>query len=225
MEVIMTNAAHESQEAQEAQSIPEVNVFMITGDIKSFSRGKTKSEMVLTTKSMDGQFSDDHIILIGPDAEIDKKFNPKAKKATVFGRMDSVEVENGRVTIFRAEKVKPTKAKSEYVNLARLVGKVARPYEFYPAAQGKRAFGNLLIKVGEYFGAATAFRYAAQKIKNVGRGAIMQVQGRIEYRDNGFVRLVVDPEETKVLKAAEKEDPFADYMGEMAPATGDEIPF
>lgn len=210
--------------AQETKEYPEVNVFMLTGDIRSMSEGDER-ELVLTTKSLDGEYEDDHTILVDLDTQIDAKFKPNAKKCTVFGKMDSVEVDGKRYTVFRAEKLLPASPKAEYINLARLVGEVARPYEFYPANDGKRAFGNLLIKVGEYFGSATAFRYAAQKIRQVTRGAIMQVQGRIEYRDNGFVRLVVDPEETKILQEAEKEDPFANYMGEMAPATGDDIPF
>lgn len=103
------------------------------------------------------------------------------------------------------------------INVAKLVGKAHRTFEFYPRIEGSGAFGSLLVTVNQTIYRGTAFGHTAHMLsRQCLIGSTVRLQGRIrtrEYTDrNGdtqrMTEIVAHPDFTKVLEVATIIDPF-----------------
>lgn len=206
------------------QSPVEVNAFALRGIVIEKDEGK----IVLRTKavSRDREYESDHTIFVGESTDVVKRIG---KYATVHGHFETISVDDSKVTVLQADKVMPAKAGDGFLNVGQFTGQLARTYEFYGSKPGKQAFGNLLVRVGEFLGFATAWNYAAQIFRDCGRGSFVTVNGRIDYRErNGAIRLAADAEHSKVISAVKPENPLAGHPTVAAAteaAAGDDIPW
>ena len=106
----------------------------------------------------------------------------------------------------------------DYVNVAQLIGEICSPYKYYPRSENKMALGILLVTVKKAAYLVKLFdAHAVAWSRFVKRGAEVKIQGMLRNRsyvdNNGdtanMLEIIADPDNCKVLKSAEDNDPFA----------------
>jgi hypothetical protein len=126
--------------------------------------------------------------------------------------------------ITRLVPVKIEAATGGDLNAAKIIGRAARPFEYFDGSRGN-PFGNLLLRVGTQFVRGVAFGFLAQRLdRSCTRDSRVQLYGRVQQReftrsDTGekasILEIVASPDQTRVLEMAKPVDAFenADELG------------
>lgn len=194
-----------------------MNKFLIAGEIVSTGDEMLVLETVERTPG--GDYPDEHDVYF----ENGVPTVTLGEKAQILGRVeqDPIDPRKLRLTA-NASDVRDYDKKLD-MNIAKVSGKLHRGFEYFPPAEGKRAFGNLLIIVEEtfYMRGVILTAPACMKMDREGKfttGAEIEIQGRIQTRpfesqgeERIALEIVVDPDKTRVLVEAKDYDPFAEY--------------
>jgi hypothetical protein len=117
----------------------------------------------------------------------------------------------------------------EYMNVARLIGKIRYPFQYLSKARGKQPFGNLAVAVGKSVFRGVLFQTLATVFDREAKtGLGVRLQGNLrnrEYTDRAGVihkilEIRADPDWTEILDSADDVDPFSTF-DEQAPAAAE----
>lgn len=172
--------------------------------------------MTTTEFSSDGrEFTEDHEIHFAK-----KKDSASIKAGDKIRVMGHLKRNDDNITIIEILSPPEKHEDDDDLNVARIVGKAHRTFEFYPRAEGRVALGNLLVTVENTIYRGVAFGHLAHTLhRNCSKGSDVQLEGRLrtrEYEDRdgdmqSMLEIVADPDFTKVLKKAAIVDRFEQY--------------
>ena len=202
----------------------EFNGIKLIGDVSSI----TRSGFVLSVKNTanSGEEFEERI-----DVICTKKSQPgwlkEGCKAAIKGQL----AEKAGVQMIKALAVNPADDDAEYLNLARLIGKLRYSFagQYFDPKPGKQAFGNMAITVGKTVYRAVLFGALATVFsRTVKTGNLVRVQGFLRKRQfetragdsRTALEIIADPDWTTILEASSN-DEFADFD---EPVTGDGLP-
>lgn len=184
----------------------DMNLTRLAGTV--ISNGKGGFGMEITEVNRNGQEYKTELSIAGS--------LPKGMK-----KGDRVEVwaqfKQGEDKITRLVPVKIEKAVGGDLNVAKMVGRAARPFEYFDGSRGN-PFGNLLLRVGSQFVRGVAFGFLAQRLdRSCTRDSRVQLYGRVQQReytrtDTGekasVLEIVALPDQTRVIEQAQPVDEF-----------------
>jgi hypothetical protein len=198
-----------------------MNKVILCGSITSVAKGTVTMETTEPSGTGD-VYTEVHNITCKPGIMKDVKTGKKFKMVGSLGRNDENRTQLQADSFKKLDKSQPD------ANMARLTGIAHRSFEFYPRAEGRMAFGNLLVSVDDIIFRGVAFGHTAHMLhRGCKRGSTVQLEGRVrarEYQDNQgddqiMIEVVADPDYTKVLKKAViVDDRFADLEEDQAKA-------
>lgn len=211
----------------------QINVVKMCGDVLEVSEDVMKLKTIERTFN-GNEYEEIHTVYC------DNHGQKKGDRVKFFGSLKTIKSNLGPQTIIDADKTTLAKAtkKEKSCNVAKIVGKAPQTFQFFPRAEGKMAFGNLLLLTGEetdgaQFHRGVFFGQIAHYFSRMcNRNSIVQMIGRIrnrEYVDNDgesrtMLEVIVDPDQTKVLKRGKVVDEFADYNAkDLDPAAKPEL--
>ena len=205
-----------------------MNKFLLAGEVVSIGDEYMVMETVERTPS--GDYPDEHdvyfdgempVVSVGEKIQVLGKIGKDPddpRKLRLTAEVDNVRDYDGALDL----------------NIAKVSGKLHRGFEYFPPAEGKRAFGNLLIVVGnEFYIRGVVLTASAciemKRSEQFMSGAEIELSGRLQTRPfeinrNGVseervaLEIVVDADKTKVLKKASDYDPFAEFEKQTAEA-------
>jgi hypothetical protein len=182
------------------------------------------NEVIIETKESTprGDFTEQHLVQVG-------KLPDKVKAGTPIALFGSLQVEDGENFVEgdpESVQVITKKALSELdvVNQAQVIAKASQGFDYFPPAMAKKAFGNMLLKMGEQFYVrGVAFGpHASFLNKKIKTGALVKLVGRLqnrefEDRDTGETRtaveIIANKDFTEVLAEADSGTVFDKYLG------------
>lgn len=126
--------------------------------------------------------------------------------------------QNAETRLTELVPVKIEEATGGDLNVAKMIGRAARPFEFFDGSRGN-PFGNLLMRVGEQFIRGVAFGFLAQRLdRTCTRDSRVQLYGRVQMReydrkDTGekasVLEIIASPDQTRVIEQAKITDAMA----------------
>ena len=197
----------------------ETNLVKILGTVMDCSAD------IMMVKTTDRTFRGDEYSELHEVHADNHGFKPE-DRVQFFGELKTTEGAFGPKTIIAADKntLKKALKKDADVNIAKIIGRNPQAFQFFPRAEGKMAFGNLLVLTGEennaQFHRGVFFGNLAHLFSRMcSKNSIVQLIGRIknrEYTDQEgesrtMLEIMTDPDRTKVLKRGVTVDEFADY--------------
>lgn len=156
-------------------------------------------------------------------------------RVLLYGHMKTIDTELGPKTVIFSAAENMTKAmkKDKSKNIAKVVGMNPFSFQFFPRAEGKQAFGNLLIvsdidkdtNKGQFHRGVMFGNLATMFSRACTKRSIVSIIGRLKNReyktDTGYrtiLEIMVDDDQGKILRRGEIIDEFADFE------TKDEVP-
>jgi hypothetical protein len=194
-----------------------INAVRLVGTIGAFAEKLNMVQILTKAVSKGREYTESHAVKLPED--FDTSLIVEGNKLDIFGTLD----QHKKRTIVQATEAKKVPKNASFVNVAKVVGPTARAYEYFAPSAGKRAFGNLLVRMGEMFARVVVFNHKARSFSNGAcpQGSEVEAVGRIHYRSNQQVdpatgetrvlqmtEIIADPDQTRLLKAAELDDPF-----------------
>jgi len=183
-----------------------MNEFLLGGECTANHGDCLEIRTIARTPRAD--YPADHMVWL--DEPVDTQVGDRV---AVIGRV-AEDPNDPRGIRLQAENVADYEEKLD-MNFCEVSGEMAQPFQYFPSAEGKRAFGNILLVVdGDFYmrgavltAAAATFISRSPTIKS---GCELQMAGRIQTRQfeqNGEEResleIVVDTDKLKVLRKAE----------------------
>lgn len=198
----------------------ENNVVFLAGTVLDIAG----NEVIVETKEStpNGEFAEQHLVQIG-------KLPAKIKHGTALCLYGELQVDSGENYILgdpESVKALTKKELSEMtvVNQAQIIAKASQSFDYFPPADNKRAFGNMLLKIADqFFIRGVAFGpHALALSKKIKTGALVKLVGRLQNRDfddrqtgetRTAVEIIANRDFTQVLAEAENGSVFDGYLG------------
>ena len=197
----------------------QFNGVKLIGDVRDIS----KSGFILSTTNVSaaGDEYTEHIPIV-----LAAKAQPAWLKAGVKAGVKGNLVHKGDAQMVSALSITEQPEDAEYLNVARLIGQVRFPFQYWSKSEGKQPFGNLAIGVAKAVFRSVLFGALATTFSRiVKRGQTVQVQGFLRNRSfdtraggrKTALEIIADPDWCEILSAGE--DEFSDF--ENADLAGD----
>lgn len=192
-----------------------VNAVHLTGSVVDvLSQGVIIETKEVTPKA---EYKETHFVA----TKAAKKLLKKGNRLSLFGQ---IVTQDGETFIQALDNTVKAATSTTDSNIAKFVGKAVRSLEHYGRKGTKKAFANiLLVGDNDQFARGVAFDYLANALAGtLKKNCIAQLCGRIRHRkyedpetgeERSALEIVADQDSTKVLMAAEENDPFADLPG------------
>ena len=197
-----------------------MNRIMLAGIVLS----KDSSAIVLETNelSFDGNETYTHVHPVTMTQK-DLKSLKKGSRVKVTGKFGRSEDRRGRIEALAIE----PGYKGDDMNFGEVIGTAHRSFQFFEAKGEKRAFGNVLVRLGDgMILRGVCFAPTCHRFNGTcTTGSKVQVLGRIQHRkyvdregdEQVMIEIVGDDDFTNVLESVELVNPF-DAMDEAGSA-------
>jgi hypothetical protein len=192
----------------------EFNGVKLVGDVKSVS--KTGFVLSTTNVSAAGDEYTEYIpVILAAKAQPD--WLKPGEKTGVKGQLS----QKGNTQVVNALSVSQQPLEAEYMNIARLIGQVKYPLQYWSKSEDKQPFANLAVGVAKQVFRAVLFGALATTFSRiVKRGQGIQVQGFLRNREfetrlgekRSALEIIADPDWCEITSSGT--DEFADFNSE-----------